>query len=332
MRNRGFRRIGFTLIELLVVIAIIAILIALLLPAVQQAREAARRSTCKNNLKQLALGLHNYHDSHTVFPYGYNGYGGGGGGGRTSGTFGCWTTFIWPYVDQAPAYNEISPYLGRTTDDWAIFEADLATLYATAMPVYYCPSETTDNPVNQSWPWNDEVVCPPIAAISSYLGCTGPNTSGSCAGFGYPTAGQTGLTGLPLCQFVGYHFRSDQSSSGAPTNGMFAQNKTKNSIRKIKDGTTNTIMLGETTFRRNGIGAVTNCLMGGWVHASTAGLINWAGRTHSWGNGQQFASYHEGGAQFAMADGSVRFISENINAALFGSLGTIAGAEIMDEF
>jgi prepilin-type N-terminal cleavage/methylation domain-containing protein len=107
------QRSGFTLIELLVVIAIIAILIALLLPAVQQAREAARRRQCKNNLKQIGLALHNYHDSLLVFPF-------GGSVGAdivnlsTTGNNGFgWRVFILPYIDQAPLYNQLAAQRDR---------------------------------------------------------------------------------------------------------------------------------------------------------------------------------------------------------------------------
>src|SRR5438552_8131033 len=104
------RRLGFTLIELLVVIAIIAVLIALLLPAVQQAREAARRSQCKNNLKQLGLALHNYHETYGVFPFecGGTGWTGSGTGnwGRLSGT-----VVLLPFLDQTPLWNQISTAL-----------------------------------------------------------------------------------------------------------------------------------------------------------------------------------------------------------------------------
>ncbi|MBC7818665.1 MAG: DUF1559 domain-containing protein, partial [Planctomycetaceae bacterium] len=134
-------RRGFTLIELLVVIAVIAILIALLLPAVQQAREAARRTQCKNNLKQFGLALHNYHDAFNMFPPGqiYDGgtvtpavagenpAGGTNGGGNTCVAAGAlasnatyvrapWTVQVLPYIDQAPLYNQFNmafPFFGR---------------------------------------------------------------------------------------------------------------------------------------------------------------------------------------------------------------------------
>jgi len=102
-RSRPIRCHGFTLIELLVVIAIIAVLIALLLPAVQQAREAARRSQCKNNLKQMGLALHNYHDTVSVFPPGafYH----GSNGAERYGTGFSFHVMLLPYLDQTPRYN-----------------------------------------------------------------------------------------------------------------------------------------------------------------------------------------------------------------------------------
>jgi len=109
-----FRR-GFTLIELLVVIAIIAVLVALLLPAVQQAREAARRSSCKNNLKQLGLAMHNYHDTHRVFPFGYSAVSGMTHRRQT------WFHMILPFLDQAPMYNlyeqDTTPFVHQMPKD-----------------------------------------------------------------------------------------------------------------------------------------------------------------------------------------------------------------------
>lgn len=127
------RKRGFTLIELLVVIAIIAILIALLLPAVQQAREAARRSTCKNNLKQIGIALHNYHDTHSVLPPGVLMFDDGSGDPDPDlGNWG-WNTFLLPYIDQAPLYNQLTP-------NGANFPTSAAgSLIQTVVPILVCP-------------------------------------------------------------------------------------------------------------------------------------------------------------------------------------------------
>jgi prepilin-type N-terminal cleavage/methylation domain-containing protein len=124
------RRTAFTLIELLVVIAIIAVLIALLLPAVQQAREAARRSQCKNNLKQVGLALHNYHDTHNVLPPAFFTQ-----HGWTS------TTFLLPYLDQAPMYNRLN-----VNGPINLADASILALAKTPLPVFLCPSSPETAP------------------------------------------------------------------------------------------------------------------------------------------------------------------------------------------
>src|SRR5690606_20466187 len=125
-------RRGFTLIELLVVIAIIGVLIALLLPAVQAAREAARRSQCSNNLKQIALGFHNYHDTHQVFPPGAN-----------SCCWGTWLLYGLPYVEQQALYNAWN-FGGRSFDDTGTFRYGgplNITVTSTRVDAYTCPSD-----------------------------------------------------------------------------------------------------------------------------------------------------------------------------------------------
>ncbi len=130
MSRRSLRRRGFTLIELLVVIAIIAILIALLLPAVQQAREAARRSTCKNNLKQIGLALHNYNDTHKVLPPGWVSLTNVSGDRRHG-----WSAFILPFLDQVNLYNDIN-FEGQPT-------TGASSISGNVIPAYLCPSDPT---------------------------------------------------------------------------------------------------------------------------------------------------------------------------------------------
>src|SRR5438270_5363122 len=150
---RPFKRMGFTLIELLVVIAIIAVLIALLLPAVQQAREAARRSQCKNNLKQLGLALHNYHDTFSKFPL--NRVGGRNPNATFPATFGnvSWLAMLLPNIDQAPLYNLIN-FSDQTNQPRCIIgdgtNGQPGNLVArrTAVPGFLCPSNPQINVVN----------------------------------------------------------------------------------------------------------------------------------------------------------------------------------------
>ena len=162
MSKVRIRTKGFTLIELLVVIAIIAVLIALLLPAVQQAREAARRSQCKNNLKQLALALHNYHDSFKLFPPGsfagvYAQYVSGG----LDGSRKCWMQMILPYIDQAPMYNQLTPYFNNGTDMLSVPQSIIATKIA----VLQCPSDPAAGKISST----------SQGFIGNYVLCSGPH-------------------------------------------------------------------------------------------------------------------------------------------------------------
>ncbi len=157
LRERS--RFAFTLIELLVVIAIIAVLVALLLPAVQQAREAARRSSCKNNLKQIALALHNYHDTHRVFPFGQiNNI-------RTDFGFpsrATWALYIYPFIEQANLYEQFS-------NEFEIKRSDQFTGRNTIIPSLTCPSDPYAGKIGASGFQGNYVAC----AGSGEFGDTG---------------------------------------------------------------------------------------------------------------------------------------------------------------
>ena len=258
MRRHHTHRNGFTLIELLVVIAIIAILIALLLPAVQQAREAARRVQCKNNLKQLALALHNYQDTHGTFPPGYivdTGWG--------------WGTMLLPAVEQAPLYNQLSPSGLMDLTDAARLE-----LVRKPLEAFRCPSDSQPELNDKSKP---NVKAKKEIATANYIG----------------------IMGSILSDPVG--------------NGTMYQNSSIR-FRDITDGTSNTLLLGERDYHNH------------------RGSI-WAGSTNHTDTNRNFlisqtsdalkinalhenafSSLHTGGAHFALCDGSVRFLSENIDS------------------
>ncbi|WP_417397465.1 DUF1559 domain-containing protein [Gimesia chilikensis] len=326
---------GFTLIELLVVIAIIAILIALLLPAVQQAREAARRSTCKNNLKQIGLAFHNYHDAHSCFPFSWFVDAANPANPKAS----VYNIMLLPYMDQAPLYNQWNSSY-PAFDQLAAIPAVQQNLQViqNPLPVFMCPStpEATKHTYDLT-PAGFPLTY--TAARTDYCPALGVRgTYSSIAYTGHPAA---------------------NSRSGMLTNvGVDPSNPSGGSntitrIRDVIDGTSNTILLGER------VGG-TNIYTGTTIHSaftSAYGSTNGGG----WGdllNGEHwysgslrdgtpdgpcainctnirsagFLSFHVGGAHFLLGDGAVRFISQNVDAYTLASLTTRAGGEVLGEF
>ena len=307
-------RRGFTLVELLVVIAIIGALVALLLPAVQQAREAARATRCRNNLKQFGLALQNYHDVHSVFPTGsINSV---DGPSAATSPIWAWSAFILPMIEQAALYNSLE--VDKTQPAQKLQTAP--QLFKTPIPVFRCPSdfgpkfmEHTFNTVTDSGGATHGTL------VSNYIGNVGAiaNTDAAAFADGPDTTRFTGIFG-------------HRSVVG---------------IRNITDGTSNTILLGERPYFMGrvecaaGLAFVTRGVAGGinGVHiaqplAATgrgATIINAPeGRRQTVSNfliscGIGFASNHNGGIYVLLADGSVRFISENINHAPFGTIDSI---------
>lgn len=308
MKTRALRS-GFTLIELLVVIAIIAILVALLLPAVQQAREAARRSTCKNNLKQIGVALHNYHDTYFTFPPGWVGAMGGVAhtgmedmADLTDFRNGfSWAAYILPMMEQGPLYDRV---------DWnnqiKVGANNLSTI-ATVLPAYQCPSDPKPN----TFLLNDGVSDIQLAT-SNYAGIFGTRELEDCE--------------IGVGVVAGEQCTSD---------GMFFHNSTIK-MRDVTDGTSNTLMVGErTTFVEAG-GDIFYGTWAGLVTDTEEAAARFVGHTEHPPNENEhpedFGSSHRGGAQFILADGSVHFISENIDEGLFQALATRGNGETVGEF
>jgi len=329
---------AFTLIELLVVIAIIAVLIALLLPAVQQAREAARRSQCKNNLKQIGLAMHNYHDSLTMFPPAMWWYGATGtnsnypGGSQTMvNTMGpSWMMVILPYIDQAPLYNTIN-FNGALNQNGNVVNKTI--------PGFLCPSDPNASSGN---PYTNQTNF--SMARNNY------------AASGYATGNAT------------LHY----SQVGTLDRGMIGYSSNSR-IASVLDGTSNSVMSWEIRAGVNpndprgvwasgrvGGGLVGNCnnpnydgagnntgdclgindkQAGGDDVWSTDGSLSSAANQQAgmgaWNGGDGQAgpkSLHVGGVHALMGDGAVRFVSQNIAGVIHRRLVAIADGAVVGEF
>lgn len=334
------RRRGFTLIELLVVIAIIAILIALLLPAVQQAREAARRSQCRNNLKQQGLALHNYHDTFNVLPASiYNGgvcsayTAAGRANCRVMNTNGWIMTL--PYMDQAPLYNS--------------FNLTVAISDATATTSYGPPQTCIDGLGGQLAMGTTAQIAANAALsrtpIQTLICPSQPSLNQFADGASQYYRAVSGVgghkTNYDFIITANYqHGACNTWSAEAATNRRLFGDNSRASIKDCTDGTSNTLMVGETKFDvYNGNGnpwAYRNWLQDGvdptfginnYYYSSSA--PNTQPRLASW---CYAGSYHDGGAHFVLADGSVRFLSQNLDAGIISRLCRMADGQVVGEF
>lgn len=300
------KRAGFTLIELLVVIAIIAVLISLLLPAVQQAREAARRTQCRNNLKQIGLAMFNYESTHSVFPPAMIENTNSGSSGLGANGF----ILMLPYLDQSNVYS------GYNFSDF------YSSAYNTAVinqriPSFLCPSMVIPREVPLT-------VCSEVGAPGSYL------LSEGTAAYQSPSRG--------IFPFI------------APT--QFGVSNKPTRVSDITDGTSNTLAAGEANYRYklyNWSSCPGNAAL---VGTSRSGYARWAvgypggaiGNSRaSLGTAQRlnvfsgtttsgYASDHIGGVTILMADGAVRFLSENVSSTVLDGLATRDGTEVLGEF
>jgi prepilin-type N-terminal cleavage/methylation domain len=332
-------RLGFTLIELLVVIAIIAVLIALLLPAVQQAREAARRSQCKNNLKQIGLALHNYQDVYGSLPIG------------TRPQYKAnWKVCILPMLDQAPLFNLLDLRLGFGNHQTG---ANVVAMTGVKVSVYQCPSSTL-NP------------------FQMHTGCT--SCTGSARYFSSINTGNA-TQRLQVHSYVGVSgaivtVPSDMAPGGNinynSTYGYFADNGllvpyTSKKFRDCTDGLSNTAMVAEQS------GYVTvgadrydwrSGYLGGWgggagnnsaasildstaTYASGVSALqfrinasgsNGPGANRTSGANTIWNSEHTGGIHLLMGDGAIRFVSDAVDMNTIRRVAAIADGEVNGEF
>ena len=307
---------GFTLIELLVVIAIIAILVGLLLPAVQRVRESANRLKCQNNLHQFGLACHNYHDTQGQLPP----------GARDLpaqqwwiADKGSWLIFTLPYMEQGPLWKKMDDLGIDKPGVNTIGDAVTQGILPVKLPYLRCPSDDYN----------------PDGPFCNYVGCTGPQcTAGPCGDNTFQS----------FCDEPSWGYLASvpngNTSEPSQVRGVFNCGGAKITLAMVRDGLSNTLMIGEGLPGENGImntigawhGDYWTNFNGGAAHGSTIIPINWktdgtewcnpADRfVNNWAVVQGFKSNHGTGTNFVFCDGSVRLLSERIDHKVYQLLG-----------
>jgi prepilin-type N-terminal cleavage/methylation domain-containing protein len=340
---------GFTLIELLVVIAIIGILVALLLPAVQQARESARRTECKNHLKQIGLALHNYHDTHRVLPFGkgpsYSNL-------PSIPVYARWSqhALILPYIDQAPLYNSIdfsfapaTPGMGGVVPFMAPYANPGGQNTAASqafISVFICPSDVSAGTGSQGWPGQNNYT----GNQGGWL-CDRSDAPGGASDKA-PAEVQTGVfyylsrcgfrdvtDGLSQTCFFSEKLRGNGSPD--PVTDMFliadqpTADATFNTCNSINPLTATPLtskwgfswVMGENCCTQHNHLATPN--------ANTCGGTGFSGGMTNMAMQVPPSSRHEGGVHVMMGDGSVHFCSENVDLSLWRAIGTRRSGEVV---
>jgi prepilin-type N-terminal cleavage/methylation domain-containing protein/prepilin-type processing-associated H-X9-DG protein len=330
-RTERSPRFGFTLVELLVVIAIIAILMALLVPAVQKVRQSAARVQCQNNMKQLALACHSYYAQERTFPRDgsadpsnqTSSHGDGNGAGTgccgDSAPHWSWIARLLPYIEQGDLARMANIPVGAMNASSASL-----TVIATPLGILQCPSDNPNQPRTDASDLSGVLV-----GVTNYKGVAGSNWGNDY----YPTDTQ---------------FSTPYRNQGA--NGSFnglehgdgifwradIRNHGRLLTRAIADGTSNTFMIGEDipdmivwNAWSYSNGATATCAIPPNVGVYVPPLTQTTTDTQDWPERYSFRSRHDGGLNFAMADGSVHFVSQDLAIATYRALSTIAGGEVV---
>lgn len=316
LRSPRFQR-GFTLVELLVVIAIIGVLIALLLPAVQQAREAARRMQCSNNMRQIGLALHNYAGTYGIFPLEtyYSSYPDG------NHYYNSWIPCLLPFFEQSALANLYD-------DNYAFFDIKNKQAIETKLAAFECPSTPGGTQLTPELRYRDS---------------SGWHIVSDRGGWTTDYAGQRGIHGGTYSIYA--------PGAGTDTNlGIFGGGGSGRKFRDITDGTSNTIIVHESAgraqwqHRDHGKIVRANPEFGGWFDYWAGPSAGWMygfeddgvttkgprflNASNKWAN--PFA-FHPGGVQVALSDGSARFLADTTNNNLFIALCTYGGGEVVTQ-
>lgn len=337
------RRRAFTLIELLVVIAIIAILIALLLPAVQQAREAARRTQCKNNLKQIGLALHNYHDVYGTLPI--------GGVGTSVGGWGLsWWVRILPYVEQGAAFSKLN--FNGTHPGWASGSAGAegnangVIMQQARITAFNCPS----SPMEASRNAGSQVITNPsyygISGTTDGNGFTNPagyqKTCCDCCGGQQSTGLISSVGALVPVRAIGFKDMTDGTSNlmcvGEASHYILSA-PLPTGGRTVQVNGTHGLMMGTpslTAVESHGGNYPRVFNLTTVRYPPNAPVVNndanWPGVGDNFGSNNPLNSAHTGGIQGLLGDGSVRFISDNIDMLTLRLLCSRNDGRVLGEF